>query len=110
MSMLADYYQPGPRIKTILVVIGTPVWASSPSSPVQAFAAKYGNRIKEVALFCTMGGQGAEKAFRRLERMLGKGSIATLVLTDREIDSEGFAERVRRFSKDLLAKLAHTGS
>ena len=92
-----------------LVVIGTPVWVSNPASPVQAFATQYGDRIKEVAFFCTMGGQGAEKTFRRLESILGKKSIASLVLTDREIDAEGFGEKVRRFSKDLLAKLAHTG-
>jgi len=91
-----------------VVVIGTPVWASNPSSPIQAFATRYRDRFKEVALFCTMGGEGAEKTFRRLEMIVGRKACATLALIDREIDGEGFGDRVRRFSKDLLAGLAHT--
>ena len=36
-----------------LVVIGTPVWAWSVSSPVRAYLMATANRLPEVAFFCT---------------------------------------------------------
>ena len=42
-----------------LVVIGTPVWGWSVSSPVRAYLMANRDRLPEVAFFCTLGGQTA---------------------------------------------------
>lgn len=88
-----------------LVLIGTPVWASHPSSPVRAFARLYGPRIKHAALFCTLGGRGAEPALSELAGLIGSTPIATLALTDRELDAGGGGDKLIRFAKALRAGL-----
>jgi len=84
-----------------LVVIGTPVWAWHLSSPARAFAHRYGGRIKHVAFFCTMGGKGAEQAFRELEQLVGKAPVATMALTDAEVDAGAAAAKIERFVEAL---------
>src|SRR5512143_1474864 len=55
-----------------LVVIGTPIWNASVSSPVRAFLERNRKNLKRVAFFCTMGGSGSERAFREMERAAGR--------------------------------------
>ena len=45
-----------------LVVIGTPVWAWSLSSPVRAYLMAKTNQLPAVAFFCTLGGKGSESS------------------------------------------------
>lgn len=89
-----------------LVLIGTPVWASHPSSPARAFARRYGPRIKRAALFCTLGGRGAQSALDELARLVGAKPVATLALTDRELDSEAGHEKLARFASTVRAEAA----
>lgn len=88
-----------------LVLIGTPVWASHASSPARAFARLHASHIKRAALFCTLGGQGAEPALDEMAHLIGRDPVATLALTDRELDSgagdeklAGFVQALRRVS------------
>lgn len=84
-----------------LVVIGSPVWAAHLSSPVRAFAHQHGSRIRRVAFFSTMGGRGAAQAFADLERLVGRAPVATLALTDAEIDSGAADAKIERFAESL---------
>src|SRR3974390_2834355 len=43
-----------------LIVIGTPVWAWSVSSPVRAYLIGNRARLPAVAFFCTLGGAGGD--------------------------------------------------
>ena len=87
-----------------LVLIGTPVWGWSLSSPVRAFARRHAKRIRHVAFFCTMGGAGDRQAFAELERLLGRRPEATLALTEREVAGMG-GEGVRRRIEQFVAAL-----
>lgn len=51
-----------------LIVIGTPVWAWSLSSPVRAYLLANKSRLPAVAFFCTLGGAGNDRAFARCRR------------------------------------------
>jgi hypothetical protein len=64
-----------------LVVIGTPVWAWSVSSPVRAYLSANKQRLPEVAFFCTMGGRGSATAFAQMQEIAGKAPLATCALT-----------------------------
>lgn len=68
-----------------LVLIGTPVWGWSLSSPVRAFARQWGRKLKQVGFFCTMGSGGDRGAFDELRRLIGHAPLAELALTDREL-------------------------
>ncbi len=59
-----------------LVVIGTPIWAWSVSSPVRAYLTANKERLPDVAFFCTMGGKGNLPAFAQMRDVAGKSPLA----------------------------------
>jgi hypothetical protein len=70
-----------------LVVVGTPVWFWSLASPVRSWLETFGRRGRRFAFFCTMGGSGAGRVFATMKEMTGRAPLATLALTDAEIDA-----------------------
>jgi len=75
-----------------LVIVGTPVWFWSLSSPVRSWLESFGSRGKRFAFFCTMGGAGASRAFEAMTELTGREPLATLALTDREVDAASRAK------------------
>jgi flavodoxin len=70
-----------------LVVVGSPVWFWSLSSPVRRWLEKYGRRPRQVAFFCTMGGSGAGRVFAAMRELVRVDPIGTLSMTDSEVDA-----------------------
>ena len=84
-----------------LVVIGTPVWAWSLSSPVRAYLTATASQLPEVAFFCTLGARGSESAFAQLTAIVGKKPRAVCAITQREAFSASDVERLTAFEKAL---------
>jgi menaquinone-dependent protoporphyrinogen IX oxidase len=89
-----------------LVVIGTPVWAWSVSSPVRAYLTANKGRLPAVAFFCTLGGAGSETAFAQMQDIVGKPPRATCAITAREIASGGEASQLANFVQALRMPLS----
>ena len=83
-----------------LVVVGTPTWASSPSSPVRTFLTVQRANLRNVAFFATCGGRGAEHAIKEMGRIAGKEPADVLVLREDEIHG-GFADKLSRFVREI---------
>jgi flavodoxin len=81
-----------------LVVIGTPVWAWTLSSPVRTYLSS--NKFKKVAYFCTCGGDPG-KAFEEIDNTAGKKAIATLVISEKEIKDNSYPKKVKEFVAKL---------
>lgn len=84
-----------------LVIVGTPVWAWSVSSPVRAFLANGREHLADVAFFCTCGASGQQRAFAQMQGIVGKVPRATLSFTQREIEANRFRERIAAFVSAL---------
>ena len=84
-----------------LVVIGTPVWAWSPSSPVRAYLMATADRLPEVAFFCTLGGSGSESAFAQMMAISGKKPRATCAIVQRDVLSGNYSQPLSIFEKAL---------
>lgn len=67
------------------VLIGTPVWFWSLSSPVRAWVRRHALGGARLAFFCTLGGSGAERAFAQLEAACSRAPEATLALTEAQL-------------------------
>ena len=80
-----------------LVVVGTPVWSSSVSTPVLAYLQSRGPVAPRVAFFLTHGGSGAERVFRQMEALCGKRPIASLALRMIELPATRSNEKVEAF-------------
>jgi flavodoxin len=89
-----------------LVVIGSPVWNASLSSPVRTYLAENHTRIKRVAFFCTFGHYGSEAMLEQMEALCGKEPTAVLVLRDSELARGGAHPSVVRFTKTIREAIA----
>ena len=84
-----------------LVVIGTPVWAWSLSSPVRAYLMTTAGQLPDVAFFCTLGGKGSESTFAQMTAVAGKQRRAVCAITEREVLSRRHFDRLSAFEKTL---------
>ena len=66
------------------VILGFPVWAGNLAPPLRTFLRDNAAALaeKRVAAFACQSGSGAEKAFARLEALLGRPLCAELILID----------------------------
>lgn len=87
------------------VIIGTPIWFWSLSSPVRAWAQSHHLGNAKLAFFCTMGGSGAEHAFEQLESVCGRAPQATLALTEAQV-AGGFDAALADFVAQLQERPA----
>lgn len=84
-----------------LVVVGSPVWVSSPSTPVRTYLWLERERLPAVAFFVTLGGSGAERALGLMRELAGKAPAATLAVRGAELGAGVPRERVAAFAKAL---------
>jgi hypothetical protein len=80
-----------------LVVVGTPVWGWSVSSPVRAYLTANKARLPAVSFFCTCGGAGAEAAFTQMHGIADKAPRATCVITARDLAAGGEEKLLANF-------------
>jgi hypothetical protein len=84
-----------------LVVIGTPVWAWSVSSPVRSYLSANKDRLPAVAFFCTLGGAGSETAFAQMQGIVGERPRATCAITAQEVTTGGEGPKLAKFADAL---------
>ncbi len=85
-----------------LVVIGTPVWTSSVSSPVRAYLRRHRDVLRKVAFFCTCGGSGSRGALAQMQEEVGHEPVVRMQLRQDDVGTvsteavlERFVDRVR---------------
>jgi hypothetical protein len=86
-----------------LVVVGTPVWYLSLSSPVRAYLATNAPGVRSVAFVVTYGGIGARRVLEQLRDVAEKPPLATLALRERDLDD--LEARVAPFVSEIRARL-----
>ena len=84
-----------------LVVLGSPVWASHPSTPMSAFLAASKGKLQRVACFVTLGGSGADKTMARMAEAAGKPALATFSATEGQLKSGVWKEGMERFAEAI---------
>jgi flavodoxin len=89
-----------------LVIIGTPVWASSVSSPVRAYLRRHRGVLKAVAFFCTCGGTGSHSALAQMQQELGREPVVRLQLRQDDVGTVSAEALIERFVDRVHAALA----
>lgn len=85
-----------------LVVVGTPVWASSISSPLRTWLNRHRRELKRVAVLVTQGGRGGDKAIAQLTTLFGLTPAAELIVNARDVASGAYRQRLDEFVARLL--------
>jgi flavodoxin len=87
-----------------VVVIGTPVWASTLSTPIRTYISQYKGSFRKVAFFCTQSGN-KESPFNEMELLCEKKPIAILtLLRKQEVESDQYAEKIDNFVSKIKAE------
>lgn len=86
-----------------LVIIGSPVWASTMANPVLTYLTENKDKFKKVSFFCTCGGSGYDKTLSDMEAISGKTPIAKLYMTKTDIDSS-FDSKIDEFINEINEK------
>lgn len=84
-----------------LVVIGTPVWRVSLSSPVRSYLEEHAPHFRRVAFFCTMDRFGSGRVFRQMQEACDKQPVATFAQTARQLRSGDLPAAVAAFAEKL---------
>jgi len=89
-----------------LVVVGTPVWNASVSTPVRTYLWLQRQRLPRLAFFLTHGGWKGERALAQMSEGARKEPVAPLALRERDFAGGRHRKMVAGFAKELRARLA----
>ena len=80
-----------------MIIIGTPVWAWTMSTPIRTYISQNKDSFNKVAFFCTMGGSGSEKTFKDMEVLCGKKPLAVLDLKTKDVIKNEYVSKIEEF-------------
>lgn len=70
-----------------LVIVGTPVWASTMAPAILTYLKENKEKFKDVSFFCTCGSSGSEKTLNKMEEVCDKKAKKVLILTKDDLES-----------------------
>jgi NAD(P)H-dependent FMN reductase len=91
-----------------VLVVGTPVWAGSVSSPARTYLWHERARLPQVAFLATLGARGHERAFEQMKGLAGRAPLATLAVRDGALAHGLPRDEVARFAEAVLAGARRT--
>ena len=92
------------------IILGTPIWAGLPASPVNTFIKKYGVADRINAVFTLSGGGDNDRCLAQLSKKL-KNLKSEVALADRHSDkAKDNPEKLEQFVKNIKSphKTIHT--
>lgn len=84
-----------------LVILGTPVWAFTVSTPMRTYIYQNKNKFKAVAFFCTENLSGGPRTFHEMKKLCGKKPLAVLELLAKEIIRGEGADKIKTFVDEI---------
>jgi len=88
-----------------LVVIGTPVWNGTISTPIRTYITQYRERFQDVAVFCTHSLAKDNTVLGEMEALVGKKPLASLKLRRKEqVETGEYIPKVEEFIGQLRSK------
>ena len=80
-----------------LVILGTPVWAWTMSSPMRSYITQHASSFNQVAFFCSEGGTGGARMFRHMTDLIGKQPVAVLEVTETDLKTGADKDKLKQF-------------
>ena len=71
-----------------LIVVGTPVWNSRPSSPIRTYLSRNDLSGKKVAIFCTKDGEGEAKAIERTKSLIPNANFVGDLVVSKALENQ----------------------
>ena len=88
-----------------IVIIGTPTWSHTLSTPIRTYLTQYKDRFKKVAFFCTHQYTDGSP-FEEMESTCGKTPVATLMLhSKKELEGDEYIKRAEEVVERIAISL-----
>ncbi|MFX0142560.1 MAG: flavodoxin family protein [Candidatus Hodarchaeota archaeon] len=84
-----------------LIILGTPIWSSNMTPAIRTYISENKSKFKNIAYFCTEGGDKGYKAFERMEILCEKKPVSTLEINKKEIKKATYVEKINSFVQKL---------
>lgn len=84
-----------------LVVVGGPIWAFHPATPVRTYLRQESSGLPDVAFFLTHHQSAAQQSLRDMEQVAGQAPKATLVVRQAAVKNGTFGPAVSSFASTL---------
>ncbi|MDD3225587.1 MAG: flavodoxin [Clostridium sp.] len=84
-----------------MVIIGTPIWAFTMSSPIKTYIDNNKEKFKKVAFFCTQGGSGSERAFSHMTKECKIEPVELLELKTLEVVKNNHIDKIKEFVENI---------
>ena len=82
-----------------LVIVGTPVWAGTMSTPILAYLKENKEKLNNIAFFCTCGGSEGS-TFENMEKLISKKPLKTLSLNKKDLESS-YETKIHEFAQNI---------
>ena len=87
-----------------VVIVGTPVWNMSLSSPVRTYLWSVRARLPRVAFVVTLGGAGEARTLAQMQAAAHRAPIAAIAVRERALARGAPRAEVARFAEEVLAR------
>lgn len=84
-----------------LLIIGTPIWGGTISTPVRTYIIKNQEKFKNVAFFCTANGPKFDGTINEMKELCKITPLGTLGVRAKEIKDGSYKLKVEKFIKEI---------
>jgi flavodoxin len=84
-----------------VVILGCPVWASNMATPMRSYITQERSGIKQIGLFCTLGGSGGKAALAQMAALCGRTSLANLLVDQPALASDMWRGLAENFAHEV---------
>ncbi len=93
-----------------IVILGSPVWGSNMATPMRSYILRENPGIKQVGIFCTLGGSGGQPAVNRMAALCGRPSVADLIVNRPAMISDAWHGLTEDFARQIRKSDAALGA
>lgn len=86
-----------------MVVLCTPVWAGTMSTPTRSFVSQFKHQIEHHSIVCTQGSVKEQRVFTGMKELMGREAVARTFISDRWWKDGSADGRITEFASKIKA-------
>ena len=89
-----------------MVVLCTPIWAGTMSTPIRSFVSRFKHQIKRHSIVCAQGSVKEQKIFAPMKEIMGREADARIWISDRWWKDGSADGRITEFASEIKAGIS----
>lgn len=93
-----------------ILILGSPTWGANMATPMRTYIMREKARIKQVGLFCTLGGSGGKAVLTRMAALCERTPLAELMVGQSAFGSGAWRGLTGNFAQQIRKSNAETAT